>query len=109
MWGDRFGERQKPDLRFPLLAILAVEFLEDLLSRFGRAEHLVEQGQCRLIQWQRGQFRSCSKADSRLLQRYDRVHLRQRREWFVFLQIGEQFLGLFLERCGFLVVAVLLE
>ena len=80
VWDDRYGEREEPDSRFVLLAVLAVEFLEDLLRRFRRAEDLIEQGQCRLIQWQRRQFRSGPKADSRLLQRRDRIHLRQRRE-----------------------------
>ncbi len=38
MGRDRFAERQEPDGGLVLLAILAVEFLEDLLRRFRRAE-----------------------------------------------------------------------
>ena len=34
--GDRFGEGEEPDARLVLLAVLAVEFLEDLLRRFRR-------------------------------------------------------------------------
>lgn len=63
---DRFAERQEPDGGLVLLAGLAVEFLEDLLRRFRRAEHLIEQGKGRLIQGERGQFRSGPEACSRM-------------------------------------------
>ena len=36
---DRFAERQEPDGGLVLLAVLAVECLEDLLRRFRRAEY----------------------------------------------------------------------
>ncbi|MBC7815305.1 MAG: hypothetical protein IAG10_00230 [Planctomycetaceae bacterium] len=37
--GDRLAQGEEPDLGFVLLARLAVERLEDFLSRFRRAEH----------------------------------------------------------------------
>ena len=40
--GDWFGEGEEPDARFFLLAVLAVEFLEDLLRRFRQAEQFVQ-------------------------------------------------------------------
>jgi hypothetical protein len=98
--GDWFGEGEEPDRGFVLLAALEVEPLEDLLGRLGRAEHLVEQREGRLRQGEHGQFRFGPEADSRLLQRRDRIHLRQRRERLVLLQIGEQSLGLFLQRAA---------
>ena len=42
--GERLVQGEEPDCGFVLLAELAVEPLEDLLGRFGRAEHLVERG-----------------------------------------------------------------
>ncbi len=98
--GDRFVQGEEPDLGLVLLAVLAVERLEDFLRRFGRAEHLVEQGDRRLIQGERGQIRSGPEAASRLLQGRARIPLRQRREWLVVFQIREQLLGLFLLRRG---------
>ena len=63
MRGDRLAQGQEPDRGFVLLAILAVERLEDFLGRFRRAVYLIEQGNRRLIQGERGQRRSGPIAD----------------------------------------------
>ncbi len=57
MRGDRLAQGKEPDRGFVLLARLAVERLEDFLGRFRRAEHLIEQGNRRLIPGERGQGR----------------------------------------------------
>ncbi|MFM9962364.1 MAG: hypothetical protein ACKV2Q_14215 [Planctomycetaceae bacterium] len=48
--GDRLAQGQQPDRGFVLLAILAVERLEDFLRRLRRAVYLIEQGNRRRIQ-----------------------------------------------------------
>ncbi len=50
MRGDRLAQGQEPDRGFVLLAILAVERLEDFLGRFRRAEQFFQVRDDRLVE-----------------------------------------------------------
>ena len=105
MRGDRFLERQEPDRGLPLLAVVAVERVEDFLRGLGRAEDLVQQGSRLLLEGELGQRLAGAIAGAGGLERGRCVDRGERRRGLAVLQGREQFLGLLadagIDRVGF--------